>query len=180
MRPAGLFVSISIVSLAAAAAEPAGVSDKLGASADEKLAFVLNAQGMQIYSCKPSAKDPYAYAWAFVAPEATLLEKGVSVGRHYAGPTWESSSDRSSVQGAAHDRELARPPDLVGGEDPIQAVDTVDRLAVEFDEEIAAFEARVAGRAILLDRLDAHGELVGESEVPRIPSRHRHRGARDA
>jgi len=101
----GFLVSVSLVSLAAVAAEPAGVSDKLGPSADEALAFVLNAQGVQIYACKPSAKDPYAYAWAFVAPEATLLEKGVTVGRHYAGPTWESSSDRSSVKGAVRERQ---------------------------------------------------------------------------
>ncbi len=99
-----LFVSLSLVSLAAVAAEPAGVSDKLGPSADETLAFVLNAQGMQIYACKPG-KDAYTYAWAFVAPEATLLEKGVTVGRHYAGPTWESSSDRSSVKGAVRERQ---------------------------------------------------------------------------
>ena len=105
-RPASrLFVSISLVSLAAAAAEPAGVSDKLGPSADEKLAFVLNAEGVQIYACKPDAKDPKAYAWAFVAPEATLKEKGASVGRHYAGPTWESSSDRSSVKAAVRERQ---------------------------------------------------------------------------
>ena len=100
----GFLVSISLVSLAAVAAEPAGVSDKLGPSADEALAFVLNAQGVQIYACKPG-KDPYTYAWAFVAPEATLLEKGVTVGRHYAGPTWESSSDRSSVKGAVRERQ---------------------------------------------------------------------------
>jgi hypothetical protein len=100
-----LFVFITLVSLGAVAAEPAGVSDKLGPAADEKLAFVLNAQGMQIYACKPTAKDPNAYAWAFVAPEATLLEKGVTVGRHYAGPTWESSSDRSSVKGAVRERQ---------------------------------------------------------------------------
>src|SRR4249920_4190519 len=71
----------------------------------EKAAFVLNAQGVQIYACKPSPKDPSAYAWTFVAPEATLLEGGEMVGRHYAGPTWESSSDRSSVKGSVRERQ---------------------------------------------------------------------------
>ena len=97
-------VSLSLVPFLAMAAEPAGVSDKLRPSADEQLAFVLNAQGVQIYACKPG-KDPYAYAWAFVAPEATLLEGGTSMGRHYAGPTWESASDRSSVKGAVRERQ---------------------------------------------------------------------------
>jgi len=99
-----VFACISFASLAAVAAEPAGVSDKLRPSADEAQAFVLNAQGVQIYSCKPG-KDPYTWAWSFVAPEATLLEQGVTVGRHYAGPTWESASDRSSAKGTVRERQ---------------------------------------------------------------------------
>src|SRR3954462_8530448 len=65
-------LSLLVVPFIAAAAEPAGISEKLRASPDEELAFVLNAQCVQIYGCKPSAKDPYVDAWAFVAPEATL------------------------------------------------------------------------------------------------------------
>src|SRR5258706_9125569 len=44
--------------------------------------------------------------------------------------------------GAAHDRELARPADLVRGEDPVKTVDAIHRLAFVLDEEIAALEAR--------------------------------------
>ena len=51
------------------------------------------------------SKDPNEYAWSFVAPEATLSEGGTTVGRHYAGPTWESSSDRSGVKGAVRERQ---------------------------------------------------------------------------
>ena len=97
-------VSIALPSVAAMT-EPAGISEKLRASGDDQLAFVLNAQGVQIYACKPSAKDANAYAWTFVAPEATLAEAGATVGRHFAGPTWESSSDRSSVKGAVRERQ---------------------------------------------------------------------------
>ena len=89
----------------AATSEPAGLSDKLRAPADEQLAFVLGAQGVQIYACKPKPNDPNAYAWSFVAPEATLSEGGTIVGRHYGGPTWESSSDRSSVKGTVRERQ---------------------------------------------------------------------------
>jgi len=89
----------------AAVSEPSGITEKLRPSANEQAAFVLNAQGVQIYACKPSPKDPNAYAWSFVAPEATLLEGGATVGRHYAGPTWESSSDRSSVKAAVRERQ---------------------------------------------------------------------------
>ena len=37
-------------------------------------------------------------AWAFREPIATLFQDGKTVGRHYAGPTWELS-DGSAVVG---------------------------------------------------------------------------------
>ena len=89
----------------AAVPEPAGLSPVLRAGADEHADFVLAAQGVQVYACKPKADDASAFAWTFVAPEATLAEGGATVGRHYAGPTWESSSDRSSVRGTARQRQ---------------------------------------------------------------------------
>src|SRR5262249_26730648 len=40
-----------------------------------------------------------AYEWAFVAPEADLFDtSGKKIGRHYAGPHWESS-DGSKIAG---------------------------------------------------------------------------------
>ena len=89
----------------AAVAEPAGISAALRAPDGEQAEFVLQAQGVQIYACKPRANDPYAYQWTFVAPEATLTEGGATVGRHGAGPFWESTSDRSSVRGAVKQRQ---------------------------------------------------------------------------
>ncbi len=53
-------------------------------------------KGVQIYRCSPSAGS---YAWALKAPEATLSDaKGQLIGKHFAGPTWESV-DGSSVVG---------------------------------------------------------------------------------
>jgi hypothetical protein len=89
----------------AAIAEPASISTALRAPAGEQPEFVLNAQGVQIYACKPRADYPGTYGWAFVAPEATLLEGGKPVGQHGAGPTWKSSSDGSSVKAAARERQ---------------------------------------------------------------------------
>ena len=100
---AGLLLAPSIA--AAAVAEPAGISPPLKPGSDEQPAFMLGAHGVQIYACKPKANDPAAFGWAFVAPEATLTEEGKTVGRHFAGPTWESSSDRSSVKGAVKQRQ---------------------------------------------------------------------------
>ena len=89
----------------AAVAEPAGISAALRAPIGEEAQFVLQAQGVQIYACKPRANDAYAYQWTFVAPEASLSEGGNPIGTHGAGPTWESTSDRSSVKGAVRQRQ---------------------------------------------------------------------------
>jgi hypothetical protein len=61
----------------------------------------LHAEGVQLYECKPdSGNKPEggALAWQFREPIATLIHDGKSVGRHYAGPTWEYH-DGSGVKG---------------------------------------------------------------------------------
>jgi hypothetical protein len=88
----------------AAVAPPARISDALRPGADEEPAFVLNAIGVQVYACKTKPNDAYAYAWTFVQPDAALTEKGDTVGKHYAGPTWESA-DGSSVKGAVKEKQ---------------------------------------------------------------------------
>ena len=100
-----LTLAAAIPCAVAAVAEPAGISAALRAPDGEQADFVLQAQGVQIYACRPRANDPNAYQWTFVAPEATLTESGGSVGTHGAGPIWESTSDRSSVRGAVKQRQ---------------------------------------------------------------------------
>jgi hypothetical protein len=64
-----------------------------------KLAFALDAMGVQIYACQADATTG-AYAWVFQAPEATLHSGcGELAGTHYAGPTWEAN-DGSTVKAA--------------------------------------------------------------------------------
>jgi len=113
MQKNRLFAALSMIALAASlcviplvtlAGENVRVPEALRPSAGEELAFVLAAEGVQVYTCKPSPKDPYAFAWSFIAPEATLVEAGSIVGRHFAGPTWASGSDLSSVKGAVRER----------------------------------------------------------------------------
>ena len=100
-----LTLTAAIPCAIAAVAEPAGISAALRAPTGEQADFVLQAVGVQIYACRPKADDAYAYQWAFVAPEATLTEGGATVGRHGAGPFWESNSDRSLVKGAVKQRQ---------------------------------------------------------------------------
>jgi hypothetical protein len=87
------FLSLVATSAAAFAADTAPVSSplvSLEAPANQTLALVLNARGVQIYVCRPVQGDPAKFEWAFKAPEAELFDaQGRKVGRHYAGPTWE-------------------------------------------------------------------------------------------
>src|SRR5450432_1463671 len=88
-----LMLTAALAFVFADASEPLEIPSPLRAPVTEKLVFVLNAHGAQIYVCKPRGTDRFAYQWTFVAPEATLLEHGEIVGDHRAGPVWESTLD---------------------------------------------------------------------------------------
>ena len=71
------------------------VPDKLNPGANESLAMIVPAKGVQIYECRARKDQVGAYEWAFVAPEADLFDaRGNRIGRHYAGPHWESTHGR--------------------------------------------------------------------------------------
>jgi Protein of unknown function (DUF3455) len=61
----------------------------------ETLIASLHGEGAQIYECKAGSDGKLA--WAFREPIATLLLDDRTVGHHYVGPTWESSSAKSSA-----------------------------------------------------------------------------------
>ena len=55
------------------------------------------ASGVQVYECASKSDGSGAHEWTFRAPEATLTDRsGRLLGRHRAGPTWEST-DGSTV-----------------------------------------------------------------------------------
>ena len=78
---------------AASTQEPAAV-----AAPGETVLATLHAEGAQVYECK--AGNDGKLAWAFREPIATLVLDGKTVGRHYAGPSWEHV-DGSAVVGKA-------------------------------------------------------------------------------
>jgi Protein of unknown function (DUF3455) len=62
------------------------------------------ASGVQIYECAPKTNQPSTFEWSFRAPEAALVDRaGHSIGKHYAGPTWEF--DGSTVVGEVTSRD---------------------------------------------------------------------------
>jgi len=66
------------------------------AAADATAVATFHAEGAQIYECKSGSDGKLA--WAFREPIAALVLDGRTVGRHYAGPTWEDA-DGSAVVG---------------------------------------------------------------------------------
>ena len=89
------------------------VPDKLKPGANESLAMIVPAKGVQIYECRARKDQAGAYEWAFVAPEAELFDaRGNRIGRHYGGPHWEAN-DGSKVLGAVKERADAPVADAI-------------------------------------------------------------------
>jgi len=89
------------------------VPDKLKPGANEALAMIVPAKGVQIYECRARTDQVGAYAWAFVAPEADLFDaRGNKTGRHYAGPHWEAT-DGSKILGTVKERADAPTADAI-------------------------------------------------------------------
>src|SRR3981189_1697603 len=73
----------------------------------ETVVLSVQAEGAQVYECKAGADGKLA--WAFREPIATLLADGKTVGRHYAGPTWELA-DGSAITGKVAGRAPGATP----------------------------------------------------------------------
>ena len=84
--------------LATASAAQAQPLPSAIAAPGETAVATWHAEGAQVYECKAGADGKLA--WAFREPIATLVLDGKTVGRHYAGPSWEHA-DGSAVVGKA-------------------------------------------------------------------------------
>jgi hypothetical protein len=104
MKANSLIFSTACLAIAAActdalAIEPPPAPAALQPPAGQVLALAATGSGVQIYECKPTQADPSRYEWTFKAPEAELADaSGNKLGKHYGGPTWEST-DGSTVVG---------------------------------------------------------------------------------
>jgi hypothetical protein len=113
------FIASSLPLLVAACASlqkptpTVNVPDKLKPRANESLAMIVPAKGVQIYECRAKKDQAGAYEWAFVAPEADLFDaSGRKIGRHYAGPHWEST-DGSKLAGTVKESTNAPQADAI-------------------------------------------------------------------
>ena len=98
------------------------VAETLKPGANESLAMIVPAKGVQIYECRARRDSGGGYEWAFVAPEADLFDaRGNRIGRHYAGPRWEST-DGSKILGTGSEGSFSKVTS-------VQRVNTVGGLA---------------------------------------------------
>jgi hypothetical protein len=100
-----LLLSGLVVSAKAQTPLPAAV-----AAPGETVVLTAHAEGAQVYECKAGADGKLA--WVFREPIATLLVDGKTVGRHYAGPTWEHVDGSAVIAKAAGNAPGASAADI--------------------------------------------------------------------
>jgi Protein of unknown function (DUF3455) len=92
-----------------ALAQQAPLPDAIAAPG-QAVVRMFRGTGAQIYECK--ADSGGKLAWAFREPVATLTDNGKTVGRHFAGPTWELADGSAIVAKAAGNAPGATPADI--------------------------------------------------------------------
>jgi len=108
-------ISMAVLSgcVSSSVVKPPDAPETLRPPANQVLAFETLATGVQIYECKASRDQPALFEWVFKAPEAELFDStGRKVGKHYAGPTWEST-DGSTVVGEVKARDSGPDPNAI-------------------------------------------------------------------
>jgi hypothetical protein len=125
------------------------------ATPGETVVATYHAVGAQIYEAKAGSDGKLA--WTFREPVAALLLDGKTVGRHYAGPTWEHADGSAVVGKALANTPGATPDDIPWlklqvtdrrGRGALAEVDTVLRINTRGGVVHGACEAAGALRSV--------------------------------
>jgi hypothetical protein len=119
MAPFRIAAALVILGMMAGSAAGAELPDAIAANG-ETVVLQAHAEGAQIYECK-TAQGGGGLSWQFREPIASLFRDGKTVGRHYAGPTWEI--DGSAIVGKA----VGRAPGATGKDIPWLKLEITDR-----------------------------------------------------
>jgi hypothetical protein len=119
MRPIVASLTLACLTLPLLAAARAEVPEAIAAPGQTPVVTV-HAQGAQVYDCKADAAGKLA--WQFREPVATLIEDGKTVGRHYAGPTWEMADGSAVVAKVA-----ARAPGATAEDIPLLKLEVISQ-----------------------------------------------------
>jgi len=109
------------------------------AAPGETTVATFQGEGAQIYQCK--AGNDGKLTWVFREPIATLILNDKTVGRHYAGPTWEDANG-SAVTGKA----IGNAPGATANDIPWLKLDVVNHRGGGTLADVSTVQ-----------RLDTHG-----------------------
>jgi len=98
---------------ASPALESADIPAPLRVAATDVSTLRTHARGVQIYQCRADKDNATRFEWQLKEPSADLYDKdGNRIGKHYAGPTWESG-DGSRVVGEVIARANSPDPNAI-------------------------------------------------------------------
>ena len=138
---------VAQIILSAAALAASTVSAAVFDTPGKATLLSVQATGVQIYECHKD--DSGQLAWKFREPLAILLADGQTIGRHYAGPSWQLN-DGSKVTG----KVVAQKPGAT--EQDIAQL----QLAITIREG-----SGLLAQATTVERLDTHGgAFAGECQ----------------
>jgi hypothetical protein len=109
-----LMAALLVLALASNGQVPI-IPPNLKVPAGNELFSRVYAKGFQIYRCTQDKSDSNHFSWVFIAPAADLYTHAKythPVGKHYAGPTWEST-DGSKVVGVKLQQADAPDPNAI-------------------------------------------------------------------
>ncbi len=149
---AGGLLAISIAALVLGADGALAQMPPAIAAPAQSPVVTLHATGAQIYDCK-AGKDG-KLAWVFREPIATLILDGKTVGRHYAGPTWEHG-DGSAVTG----KVAATAPAATANDVPWLKLDVVGRRGNGTLADVATVQRINTSGGVLVGACDQAGDL---------------------
>ena len=112
------------------------------AAPGETTVATFQGEGAQIYQCK--AGNDGKLTWVFREPIATLILDNKTVGRHYAGPTWEDVNG-SAVTGKA----IGNAPGATANDIPWLKLDVVNHRGGGTLADVSTVQ-----------RLDTHGGFL--------------------
>ena len=132
------FVAAAILAVVGTLMLPPGaaaqIPEPIAASGEVTIAQ-FHGVGAQVYQCKTGGAGKLA--WQFREPIATLLSDDKTMGRHFAGPTWEFADGTSITGKVAASAPGATRDDIpwlrlavtsVHGSGPISAATAVQRI----------------------------------------------------
>ncbi len=112
MRRAFLAAGAAAAVAACGSVPAVQVPESLMPGPDQVLAMTVPARGVQVYACR-ARPDGSGFEWAFVAPDAELLDAAARpIGTHGAGPFWQAA-DGSRVVGTVKARADAPAPGAI-------------------------------------------------------------------